>query len=223
MRMEGERMKVILEAIVGSVAYGLATNSSDIDKLGVYVAPTQNILSIKKPKDTIVKLKPDITYHEVEKYMRLAMKCNPTILELLFMDKYEKITDEGRMLLSIRYAFLNTTIYNSYGGYAVQQARKLNRRGHSFSSDVKNRFEKHARHCLRLLYQGEQLLTKQILSVKLDNPQEIIDFGKLNVEKMVDVFEDKYKRFREIETKLPKDPDYKTINDVLLKIREINV
>jgi hypothetical protein len=216
-------MKIILEAIVGSTAYGLATENSDIDKIGVYVVPTSEILSIHKPKETIVMNKPDITYHEVEKYVRLAMNCNPTILELLFMDKYEKITDEGRLLITIRHSFLNTTIYNSYGGYAIQQARKLNRRGHSFSSETKNRSEKHARHCYRLLKQGSQLLREQNLSVRVDDPQEIMDFGKLEVEDMVNKFEEEYKKFRAIETRLPKEANYKVINDTLLKIRDMNV
>jgi len=216
-------MKIILEAIVGSTAYGLSNENSDIDKIGIYVAPTKDILSLHKPKETIVYNKPDITYHEVEKYVRLAMNCNPTILELLFMDKYEIITEEGQMLIDIRKAFLNTTIYNSYGGYAIQQARKLNRRGHSFDSSVKNRHEKHARHCFRLLIQGTQLLKEHNLSVRVLDPRAIMDFGELDVEEMVNRFEEEYKIFRAIQTNLPKEPDYKTINNVLLKIREINV
>lgn len=216
-------MKIILEAIVGSTVYGLATEDSDIDILGVYVAPTRDILSIHKPQDTIVKHDPDIAYHEVEKYMRLAIKCNPTILELLFMDKYEKITDEGRLLIKIRHLFLNTAIYNSYGGYAIQQARKLNRRGHSFDSSTKNRTEKHARHCYRLLLQGSQLLKECNLSVQVNNPKEIFAFGKLPVDEMVEKFETEYKKFRAISTSLPKEPNYALINDTLLKIRDMNV
>ena len=228
--------KIILEGIVGSTAYGLATENSDIDKLGLYVAPTQEILSLRKPEETIVKNKPDITYHEVEKFMNLALKCNPTVLELLFLENYEILTDEGIGLLTIKDAFLSNTIKNSYGGYAVSQARKLNIRAYTdnelnkplkdvtrgFSAKTSNRPFKHARHCFRLLQQGKQLLETGTLKVKVDNRNELMALENLNITQVVALFEIEFEKFNKIKSVLPDKPDYGLVNAMLLKIRKMN-
>jgi len=95
------------------------------------------------------------------KFIRLAAKANPTVLEIFYLDDYTIITPVGQMLIDHRATFLSKTIYASYGGYAIAQARRLNYRGDSFSSDTKHRYSKHARHCFRLLQQGRQLLVLQ--------------------------------------------------------------
>jgi len=43
---------IILESVVGSIAYGLDTASSDEDVMGVFVAPTSEILSLYEVKVT---------------------------------------------------------------------------------------------------------------------------------------------------------------------------
>jgi len=215
-------MKKILEAVVGSQAYGLSTPESDEDRMGIVVFTTSEMLSLRKPSETIVRHNPDIVYHEVEKFMRLAIKNNPSVLELLFLEKYDILTDEGRLLIKNRHDFLSKQICHSYGGYAIAQARKLNRRGHSFSSKVKNRYSKHARHCFRLLWQGAQLLTEQTLTVKIQDKEKLFEIGNLSVEELVNKFEEEFKKFNNIETKLPDRPNYKKLNEILLTIREMN-
>jgi len=229
-------MKVIIEAIVGSHAYGLQNENSDIDKLGIYVAPTTDILSLHKPTETKCQTNPDVTYHEVEKFMRLASKCNPTILELLFLDKYEILTPEGQSLIDIKKAFLTNTIFNSYGGYAISQARKLNTRAYTdndlnmplkeftrgFSAKTSNRPFKHARHTFRLLQQGKQLLETGNLNVKVDNKEELMALENLTVYQVIEKFEKEYKEFKNTNSMLPDRIEYNIINKTLLKIREMN-
>ena len=211
--------KIILEALVGSKAYGLETETSDDDILGIYVAPLNEILSLDKPPETIVNVNPDYCYHEIEKYLRLAIQCNPTIMELMFMDNYIIKTAEGEQLIKIRSAFLSNKIFKAYGGYAISQARKLNARGDSFSSRVKNRYDKHARHCFRLLQQGKELLETGKITIKVSNREELFEIGKLPVQKLIDKFEEEYNKFKEIKSILSDKPDYKEINNYLLSIR----
>lgn len=215
-------MKILLEAIVGSQAYGLNTKDSDVDKMGVFTYKTTEVLRLQKLKDTVVKNDPDVVYHEVEKFIRLVSKNNPSVLELLFLDKYDTMTDEGRLLIAGRHHFLSTTIFHSYGGYAIAQARKLNRRGHSFSSKVKNRHSKHARHCFRLLMQGTQLLKEQTLTVKVEDKKRLFEIGELPVDEMVSLFEKEFAKFDKIQTKLPPEPNFEEINKMLLQIRRMN-
>lgn len=229
-------MKIILEAIVGSHAYGLATPDSDIDKMGIFVEPTEKILSLHKPKDTRVSVDPDITLHEVEKFMKLACKANPTVLELLFLDEYETLTEEGKLLIDNRNAFLSKRIKDSYGGYAVSQARKLEKRAFTdkeldkplkevtrgFSARTSNRAFKHARHCFRLLEQGTQLLKTGTLDIKVHNKEELMTLGDMTVNEVVDKFEQEFKKFKKIDTVLTDNANYEFLNKVLLQIRKIN-
>lgn len=215
-------MRIILEAIVGSTAYGLAHSGSDIDKLGLFVAPTVDILGVGSVKQTIVKKEPDITFHEIGKFCQLALKCNPTILELLYMDKYTVLEEEGQVLIEIRSSFLSNTVKRAYGGYAISQARKLGRRGHSFSSATKNRYPKHARHCFRLLQQGRQLLTEGVLDVRVANPTELLQIGELEPEQLITKFEEEFAVFNQIESVLPDMPDIETVSNALVRIRRAN-
>jgi len=229
-------MNIILRGVVGSHAYGLANEDSDIDKLGIYVSPTKDILSLHKPKETICKTNPDITYHEVEKFIRLACKCNPTILELLYLKKYDIVSPEGQLLIDIKSSFLTNTIFNSYGGYAISQARKLNIRAYTdnelnaplskvtrgFSAKTSNRPFKHARHCLRLLQQGRQLLETGNLNVEVQNKDELMSLNNLTVQQLINKFEKEYKEFKNTNSMLPDKIEYNIINKTLLKIRGMN-
>lgn len=215
-------MKVILSVVVGSTAYGLATPESDIDLRGVYVAPTQQVLGLFPPKETIDQVQPDICYHEVEKFIRLALKCNPSILEMLYMPEYVELTEEGRLLTANRSKFLSNTVFAAYGGYAIAQIKKLNERGDSFSAAVRHRYAKHARHCFRLLSQGRQLLGSGELTVKVTNREELFKVGEMSPLELAAKFEEEYSKFENVRSALPDEPDYDVINKVLLKIRGMN-
>jgi len=207
----------VFSTVVGSIAYGTNTPESDIDIKGIFVYPTEKILSLNKGKETINRNNPDIEYHEVEKFIRLASKCNPTILEMLYLDKYSIVEPEAKLLIDNRSSFLSVTIYKSYGGYALSQAKKLYIKGMNFT-----RYEKHSRHCFRLLLQGKQLLETGNLNVKIDNPEELFNISKLSPEDLINKFEEEFKEFDKIKTDLPPLPNYEKINEILLKIREMN-
>jgi uncharacterized protein len=214
------RSSIVLEGITGSTAYGLATPDSDVDMHGIYQAPTREVLGLIPPQETVVTNNPDRTYHEVGKFIRLAMRCNPTLLELLFLYTYTILTPVGQLLIDHRSAFLSKIIYKSYGGYAIAQARRLNYRGDSFSSDTRKRYSKHARHCFRLLQQGRQLLETGTLDVKVQNRGELFAIGELPVSDLVDRFEAEFREFDKIHTTLPEEPDHATLDALLVRIRE---
>lgn len=176
----------LLSGIVGSRAYGLATEDSDTDRLGVFAYPTKKILGIHLPQQSVVRTDPDVTFHEAGKFISLALKCNPTITELLWLpeDLYETRTLLGEKLISIRQSLLSAPLVrNAYLGYATQQFRRLENRSehgdHSFSADTRKRTAKHARHLLRLLTQGMELYETGILTVRLADPERYREFGEV--------------------------------------------
>jgi hypothetical protein len=124
-------MEILLAGIVGSTAYGLATPDSDIDRLGVFAAPTRSLLGLRTPRESIVTTAPDRTLHEARKWCDLALGGNPTVMELVWLpdDLYETRTPFGDELIGIRSAFLSAKrVRDAYLGYATQQFRKLERR-----------------------------------------------------------------------------------------------
>lgn len=217
---------IILEGITGSKAYGLDTESSDTDIKGIYVEPTKKVLGLSCDMQHSTKdhTDPDWVYHEVQKYMKLAMNGNPTVLELLFLDNYNVLTDAGKLLVDNRQLFLSNVVYKSYGGYALSQARKLNARGGTYGSGRSNRYEKHTRHCFRLLYQGKELLETGTLTVRVtpEMREELFAIGKQTPEQIIDRFEKEFSAFDSIKSVLPDKPDKEAINELLLKIREGN-
>lgn len=217
---------IILEGITGSKAYGLDHEGSDTDIKGIYVVPTEQALSLNWNPDKTTKdhVDPDWVYHEVQKFMQLAVKGNPTILEMLFLDGYLQLTKAGKMLVDNRHLFLSNVIYKSYGGYALSQARKLNARGGTYGSGRSNRYEKHTRHCFRLLYQGKELLETGTLTVRVSPKmrEELFAIGKMSPDQIIDKFEKEFSEFDKIQSVLPDKPDMVAINKLLLKIRKGN-
>lgn len=180
-------MNTILRGIVGSCAYGLATPESDVDVMGVYLEPQETFLGLQlvQDKDFTIHTTSDTrdeTFHELGKFMRLALKSNPSILELLWLPDwaYEEISTAGEYLLDGRHWFASAKLVkNAYLGYATQQFKLLERRG-DFGSDMKKRTEKHARHLYRLLIQGFGLYRTGELCVELDALEvaQVREFGQ---------------------------------------------
>lgn len=220
----------ILRGVVGSTAYGLSTPESDVDRLGVHVASVTDLLTWghSPSQKSVVTTDPDSTSHDVGKYLSLAMKGNPTVLELLWLPEYEVCTWEGKRLLDIRRHLLSRTgIVNAYGGYAMQQIRRLLNRGDSFSADTRNRTAKHARHCFRLLIQGEHLLRTGELMILLPHDHlstlwEISDRAdRSDHEYLYNLFQYYDGRLQRAygSSNIPDSPDVETVTEALLEIR----
>lgn len=173
--------EILLSGIVGSTAYGLAGPDSDVDRLGIFVAPTSAFHGLQFPNETHVNIGAlpsgslgvtgDMTIHEARKYCKLALACNPTILELVWLPMHfiELANVWGMELRDIRNCFPTAKgVRNAYLGYATQQFKRLENRGDgSFSSDTRKRTAKHARHLYRLCYQGYMLYAGGKLEIEL--------------------------------------------------------
>lgn len=175
-------MNILLSGIVGSTAYGLAREGSDIDRLGVFAAPTAELHGLHAPNDSHVTTHPDRTLHEVAKWCRLALGGNPTVMELVWLpdDLYEVRTPLGDELISIRSSLLSAKrVRDAYLGYATQQFKRLYDRGDgSFSADTRKRTAKHARHLMRLCHQGFELYATGRLIIRVDDPESYHRFGE---------------------------------------------
>ncbi|WP_406288317.1 DNA polymerase beta superfamily protein [Embleya sp. NBC_00896] len=224
-------MRTLLMGVVGSTAYGLATAASDEDLLGVYLADSRDVLGLDGPtvvSGSQVTTKPDVTMHELGKYCSLALKCNPTVTELLWLPEYRVETEAGRRLRALRDSFLSTEyVRGAYGGYALQQARRLSGRHEAgkagFSSDTAKRTAKHGRHCMRLLLQAQQLLRTGVLVLDMsDRRDELFAAGDLAANDptaFAALFEREKATLDAIDSVLPTRPDREAVNNLLVTLR----
>lgn len=214
---------IILECITGSQMYNLNTPESDVDIKGIYVLPLKEMYSTiggwRKIDKVYDHVDPDWAYYEVEKYMGLVMKGNPTALELLFANDYLKLNSEGKMLVENRDAFLSKKIKNAYIGYALSQVRRKYRNA---SDIMEYRAGKHVRHTWRLLRQYEQLATTGTLNPRLTDKEraECFAFMEKTYEEALNWFIDEKNRLESISSVLPDEPDYNRIDKILRDIRE---
>jgi predicted nucleotidyltransferase len=217
---------VLLSGIVGSTAYGLAHAGSDVDRLGMFAAPTHSLHGLHGPKESHVTTRPDSTLHEAAKWCRLALSGNPTAMELAWLpdELYEVRTPLGDELIGLRGSFLSAKrVRDAYLGYATQQFRRLENRGDgSFSADTRKRTAKHARHLKRLCHQGLELYTTGALTIRVENPEEYHEFGErvaADVTAAQPLLAHYEAAFDESRTVLPERPDESAVDAWLLRVR----
>ena len=225
------KVDICLMGLQGSRAYNLdARGDSDYDYRGVYVADIEEVLSFKKPKPQYVYCdsrddEMDYVVYEVEKFLRLAMKGNPSILNLFFLPQYNIKNNVGNYIVENREVFLGETrVRNAFGGYAMSQILYLKRHG-KFKSKIQKR-DKHVKHCFRLFHMGQELLEtgKMTFPLSKEKVQDILEITKKSYDhEIFEIFEKRDKEFRACKSVLPKKPDEYLANKILFKIRnELN-
>src|SRR6185503_11403343 len=121
---------VIFETVHGSRAYGLATQSSDTDLRGVFVPPPLHFTGFLEHPEQLEPSAERVLY-EIRKFFRLAVACNPTVIEILFTEPgdHVTVTAEGARLLERRREFLSRRAGDSFGKYGLAQLLALKARG----------------------------------------------------------------------------------------------
>lgn len=116
---------MILNAVVGSNAYGTNIATSDVDMRGIYRIPISERLSIISKEDEISDAKQDMKYYELGKFINLAKDCNPNIIEMLFLEPSFRVANNvGEHLLKNRHLFISKMAYPKHIGYAHSQIDK---------------------------------------------------------------------------------------------------
>ncbi|MEX1362450.1 MAG: nucleotidyltransferase domain-containing protein [Nannocystaceae bacterium] len=116
---------VVLEATVGSRAWGLSDEDSDHDLRGVFVLPFGWRQGLVDPPAVLVSADGSRTWWEAERAIRQALRADPNTLEMLFVPEVRLLDPLGQRLLEEREAFVSQAIYGSFGRYALAQAKRL--------------------------------------------------------------------------------------------------
>lgn len=215
---------VIYRCVVGSRAYGLENETSDTDLRGIYLPPANLHWSLQGVPEQLENKETEECYWELQKFLTLALKANPNILECLNTPIVLSASFLTQELLSIRQIFLSKLVYQTYNGYVFSQFKKL-------EQDLRTRNEirpKHAMHLIRLLLQGIDILRAGELNVRVSDYREellAIKRGEMNWEEINNWRLALHKEFdRELATtKLPERPNYEKANEFLIKARRTMV
>jgi hypothetical protein len=121
------RRFIIYRCVVGSRAFGLATETSDDDVRGIYLPTAERHWSLFQLPEQLEFSSDgrDEVYWELEKFLRLALKANPNVLETLWTPLVLEADETAHELLQLRHAFLSKHLYKTYSGYVLSQFRRM--------------------------------------------------------------------------------------------------
>ncbi len=211
---------VIFQCVVGSRAYGLDGDDSDTDSRGVYVAPANLQWSLFGVPEQFEDDRLQCCHWEIQKFLVMALKANPNVLECLYSPIVKVSTPLGEELLGLRGQFLSQMIFQTFNGYALSQFRKI-------EQDLRNQGSirwKHAMHLLRLLITGAAALREARVPVRVEAHRErllAVKRGEVPWQDIDAWRRDLHSDFdRALEaTVLPERPDYEAANRFLVSVR----
>lgn len=214
------REHTIYSCVMGSRAFGLATDGSDTDRRGVFLAPTALYWRFDKPPTHVEGPAEEQFSWELERFCELALRANPNVLECLHSPLVEHVDDTGRELLALRDAFLSREAHGTFVRYALGQRRKLD-------ADVRQHGAprwKHAMHLLRLLVSCRDLLRTGRLVIDVGDDRERLLAVKRGEVPWREVESWMTRLSEEADeavpgTPLPAEPDRARVEDFLVRVR----
>ncbi len=223
-RDDGLYERIIYRCVIGSRAYGLDDEGSDIDYRGVFLSPAERHWSLFGVPEQIECDATQEAYWELQKFLVLALKSNPNVLECLYTPLVEMVTPLGEELLDMREAFLSRLVYQTYNGYVMSQFKKM-------QTDLRNQGRvkwKHVMHLIRLLASGISVLREGYVPVRVEQHRErllAIKRGEMDWDETEAWRRSLHRDFDRAlaETKLPELPDYARVNSFLIKARRLAV
>jgi uncharacterized protein len=215
---------IIYRCVIGSRAYGLEGEGSDTDRRGIYLPPARLHWSLRGVPEQLEDPATQDCYWELQKFIVLALKANPNVLECLWSPLVETATPLARRLLELRGAFVSKLVYVTFNGYVLSQFKKL-------EQDVRNHGAprwKHAMHLVRLLLSGQALLRTGELPVRVVEHRERL----LSIKRGEVAWPDVDAWRRELHaafdrahaaTRLPEHPDHARLDAFLIEARRAMV
>ena len=238
--------------IMGSYAYGVSTDVSDVDLYGFCVPPkhilfphTQGIIYgfdnqyEKFDQFTAHHIKGegreyDLSVYNIVKYFRLCADNNPNMIDSLFVPIHciAHTTELANHVRENRRSFLHKGIYHKLKGYAFSQLSKIDsKRNRSNPKRQKSIQEfgmdvKFAYHIVRLINQAEQVLQEGDLDLQKSKEQlKAVRAGEYSLDNIRNYFKQKEPHLEELYQKskaLPYKPDESKIKQLLLNCLEMH-
>lgn len=132
--------RLIMECEAGSYLYNLNRPTSDHDVRGIYLPTLEEMISLNGFPQEIADEKEDIKYYSLDKFLRLALECNPNIIELLFVPDKSLFASSQiyNILFHERHRFISKKAKHTFSGYAYAQIKKC--KGDGKKANLINRY-----------------------------------------------------------------------------------
>ena len=189
------------ETMMGSVAYGVSGDTSDVDVYGFCIPPREELFphlrgeipGFGTPRERFSQYQEhhlkdpdaqggagreyDLAIYNIVDYFQLVMKNNPNLIDSLFTPDtcVLHVTRIGQMVRDARRDFLHKGCWHTFKGYAYRQVAKMS--GHERTGKRRAVVEQHgydvkfAYHVVRLLNEAEQILTEGDLDLMRNREQ----------------------------------------------------
>jgi hypothetical protein len=212
--------RVIYRCVIGSQAYGLADTASDVDRRGIYLPSADLHWSLYGVPEQLENHDTQEAYWELQKFLVLALKANPNVLECLYTPLVENATPLAEELLAMRSIFLSRMVYQTYNGYVMSQFKKM-------QADIRNKGQvkwKHVMHLIRLLLSGIGVLREGVVPVRVDTHRDrllAIRRGEVPWDEVENWRLGLHQEFNATfeTTRLPERPDYERADAFLISAR----
>jgi len=233
-----EQPYLLLFAVIsGAHLFGFPSHDSDIDIRGIHILPVEDVISLKKPKETVnidrvdQGTELDLTTHDIKKCFELLLSKSGNMVEQVYSPLIVQTTSEHEELKAIVPKTL--TVHHAHHYFGFSQ-----RKWHDF---LNKKTAKALLYVYRVLLTGIHLMkTHEVQSnlVKLNEvyqlpyiddlierklthaekgvlPSADIEFHQREYERLVTVLED-----ARDQSSLPQHPSGKDeLNDLLVRIR----
>jgi len=189
---------MLYETRMGSTAYGVSTDISDVDVYGMAMPPRDHLFphlageiagfgrpqprfevfqqhQIRDPDAHAGKgCEYDINVYSLPRYFTLCMECNPNLIDSLFtaQECILHLTRVGSLVRERRQLFLHKGLWTRFKAYGYSQLHKMqSRQPQGKRADLREQYGfdvKFAYHVVRLLYECEQLLLHGDMDLRRD-------------------------------------------------------
>ena len=189
------------ETMMGSVAYGVSGDTSDVDVYGFCIPPKDEIfphlrgevVGFGTQKQRFTQYQQhhlqdpdalggkgreyDVTIYNIVDYFQLVMRNNPNMIDSLFTHDtcVLHVTRIGQMVRDRRKMFLHKGCWHTFKGYAYQQIKKMSSKQRvGKRKAIVEQYgmdPKFAYHTVRLLNEVEQILTEGDLDLMRNREQ----------------------------------------------------
>lgn len=232
----------ILRTQVGSGVHGVAVSGQDDrDEMGICVEPADCVIGLYQFEQYEYRTQPqgvrsgpgdlDLTIYSLRKWMRLALKGNPSILIPLFVPEHDVVTENqhGRYLREHPELVVSREAGARFLGYmTAQRERLVGERGRGSMPKRPELIEqygfdtKYAYHMIRLGMQGYELMTTGRITLPMPEPTRTwltdLRVGRHTLQEAMARVDDVERQLKlAIDTSdLPEHPDYSKANAFLI-------
>lgn len=237
-------MKILLNTLIGSRAYGTHNENSDWDYREIVLPPPEYYIGLSSwGQSGTHKLSLfeesmgniEVVQYEFRKAVNLWLKSNPSALEILAKSQVQVIDPAFQDFFSRRGLFASKRAYGAFLGYTEDQLRRLTSEGPTGQmgaarKELREKFgydTKYAMHALRLLHTGANYLLTADIGVlpKYVGLYRHIREGLFTLKEFNELVLEGKEMLSSayIKSSLPEEPDFKLIESLVIKLLKSHI